>query len=91
MEQTVNMNEVVQRMHVLFITLDSLRYDVAAELFSKGGTPNFQQYCASGWQQCHSPGNFTYAAHHAFFAGFFTNACIKRQSTPVVCGPFCRQ
>jgi membrane-anchored protein YejM (alkaline phosphatase superfamily) len=70
MEQTVNMNEVVQRMHILFITLDSLRYDVAAELFSKGATPNFQHYCAGGWQQCHSPGNFTYAAHHAFFAGF---------------------
>ena len=29
------MNEVVQRMHVLFITLDSLRYDVSTELFKK--------------------------------------------------------
>lgn len=70
MEQTVNMNDVVKRMHVLFITLDSLRYDVAAALFSQAATPNFQRYCAGGWQKCHSPGNFTYAAHHAFFAGF---------------------
>lgn len=23
-----------------------------------------------GWEERHSPGNFTYAAHHAFFAGF---------------------
>lgn len=70
MEQLVNMNEVVKRMNILFVTLDSLRYDVAHELFSEGKTPNFQTYCNTGWQKCHSPGNFTYAAHHAFFAGF---------------------
>jgi len=66
----MNMNEVVKRMHVLFVTLDSLRYDVAAALFSEARTPHFQQYLPDGWQKCHSPGNFTYAAHHAFFAGF---------------------
>src|SRR5688572_28790849 len=70
MEQTINMKEVVQHMHVLFVTLDSLRYDVAAALFSESRTPHFQRYCSTGWQKCHSPGNFTYAAHHAFFAGF---------------------
>jgi membrane-anchored protein YejM (alkaline phosphatase superfamily) len=70
MEQTVDMNDVVKRMHVLFITLDSLRYDVAAKLFNAKATPHFQRYCNAGWQLCHSPGNFTYAAHHAFFAGF---------------------
>jgi membrane-anchored protein YejM (alkaline phosphatase superfamily) len=70
MEQSINMKEVVQHMHVLFVTLDSLRYDVAAALFNEARTPHFQQYCAAGWQKCHSPGNFTYAAHHAFFAGF---------------------
>ncbi|OQP41132.1 metalloenzyme domain-containing protein [Niastella yeongjuensis] len=64
------MNEVVARMHVLFVTLDSLRYDVAAALFSEAATPNFQQHIPEGWQHCHSPGSFTYAAHHAFFAGF---------------------
>jgi hypothetical protein len=70
MEAIPNMTEVVQSMHILFVTLDSLRYDVAAAVFSQGNTPNFQQYCPEGWQRCHSPGNFTYAAHHAFFAGF---------------------
>jgi hypothetical protein len=64
------MTEVVKHMHVLFITLDSLRYDVAAALFNEGKTPHFQQLIPDGWQHCHSPGSFTYAAHHAFFAGF---------------------
>jgi hypothetical protein len=70
MDTAVNMNEIVQRMHILFVTLDSLRYDVADALFRQGYTPNFRQYLPGGWQRCHSPGNFTYAAHHAFFAGF---------------------
>ncbi len=70
MVTTVNMNEIVKRMHILFVTLDSLRYDVADDLFKKAQTPNFQQCCPDGWQRCHSPGSFTYAAHQAFFAGF---------------------
>jgi hypothetical protein len=70
MEQAIDMNSVVKHMHVLFVTLDSLRYDVAVNLFREGRTQNFQQYSPAGWQQCHSPGSFTYAAHHAFFAGF---------------------
>src|SRR4029453_7157680 len=31
------------------------------------------------WEERHSPGNFTYAAHHAFFAGFLP--------TPISPGP----
>jgi len=69
-EHPDNMKEVVEQMNVLFVTLDSLRYDVAVALFNEGGTPNFQQHIPAGWQHCHSPGSFTYAAHHAFFAGF---------------------
>lgn len=57
-------------MHILFITLDSLRYDVADRLFHEHKTPHFQQLFPDGWQQCSSPGSFTYAAHQAFFAGF---------------------
>src|SRR5579885_721127 len=70
MDATINMNDVVQRMNVLFITLDSLRYDVACTLLQQGQTPNFQNYGVAAWQHCHTPGSFTYAAHHAFFAGF---------------------
>ncbi|HEY3807131.1 MAG TPA: STM4013/SEN3800 family hydrolase [Kofleriaceae bacterium] len=51
------------------ITLDTLRYDVAAEELAAGRTPNLARLVGS-WQRRHSPGTFTYAAHAAFFAGF---------------------
>lgn len=56
---------------VLFITLDTLRYDVAQEAWVAGRTPNFAGLLpASGWEARHTPGSFTLAAHQAFFAGF---------------------
>jgi hypothetical protein len=66
----INMNEIAKSMDILFITLDSLRYDVALDAFDKGLLPNFKNYFPEGWKKCHSPGSFTYAAHQAFFAGF---------------------
>ena len=55
----------------LFITLDTLRYDVARDALANGRTPNLAALLPGGaWEERHSPGNFTYAAHHAFFAGF---------------------
>jgi hypothetical protein len=55
----------------LFITLDTLRYDVARDALAEGRTPNLAAPLPGGvWEERHSPGNFTYAAHHAFFAGF---------------------
>lgn len=70
MDQSFNMNEIAGKMDILFITLDTLRYDVAQKLFEEGRTPNFQKYFPQGWQRCHTPASFTYAAHQAFFAGF---------------------
>lgn len=70
MAETLNIPAIAEHAHVLFITLDSLRYDVAEQLFRNGETPHFQQLFPQGWQQCSSPGSFTYAAHQAFFAGF---------------------
>jgi Sulfatase len=62
---------VVGTHDVLFITLDTLRYDVAAAALSEGRTPNFARLVGpKGWDLRHSPATFTYAAHHAFFAGF---------------------
>lgn len=63
--------------NILFVTLDTLRYDVAAELYGAGRIPNLAAVLpAGGWEKRHSPGNFTFAAHAAFFAGFFpTPAC----------------
>lgn len=56
---------------VLFVTLDTLRYDVAAALHATGRTPHLSRHLpSSGWEKRHTPGSFTYAAHAAFFAGF---------------------
>ncbi|MCG8583690.1 MAG: STM4013/SEN3800 family hydrolase [Pirellulales bacterium] len=56
---------------VLFVTLDTLRYDVAVATLERGMTPGLARLLPGGrWEERHSPGNFTYAAHHAFFAGF---------------------
>ena len=67
-----NMNDIVGSHDILLITLDTLRYDVAKNLFSEGLTPHLAKVLPeTNWEERHSPGNFTYAAHHAFFAGFF--------------------
>ena len=56
---------------VLLVTLDTLRYDVAIEALATGLTPNLAAVLPQRrWERRHSPGSFTYAAHHAFFAGF---------------------
>ncbi len=56
---------------VLFVTLDALRYDVARDALARGATPHLATHLPSGrWEERHTPGNFTYAAHQAFFAGF---------------------
>ncbi|MBW8683170.1 STM4013/SEN3800 family hydrolase [Chitinophaga rhizophila] len=75
----LNMKEVASDMNILFITLDSLRYDAAASLLQENKTPNFQKYLPQGWQRCSSPGSFTYAAHHAFFAGFLPTPAIPEK------------
>ncbi|MEU5400138.1 STM4013/SEN3800 family hydrolase [Streptomyces sp. NPDC005963] len=65
------MNEVVGHDDILFITVDTLRHDVASELCAAGRTPHLARYLPGGaWQRRHAPGNFTYASHQAMFAGF---------------------
>ncbi len=66
----LDMNEVVGKANFLFITFDTLRYDVALAEFEAGRTPNLAKLLPQGWEKRHSPGSFTYAAHSAFFAGF---------------------
>lgn len=66
-----DMNRIVGSHDLVLITLDSLRFDVAQRLWHEGRTPNLAALIGpAGWTECHSPGSFTYAAHHAFFAGF---------------------
>ena len=65
---------------IVFVTLDTLRYDVAQAQWEAGLTPNIAAHLGPrGWQKRHSPGSFTYAAHQAFFAGFLP--------TPATPGP----
>jgi hypothetical protein len=67
----MDMNAVVGSHDLLLLTLDTLRYDVAEELAAQGRTPCLSALLPGGrWEQRHSPASFTYAAHHAFFAGF---------------------
>lgn len=73
------MKSVIGKADILFVTLDTLRWDVAQTTMEQGRTPNLQKLIPGGWQLRHSPGSFTYAAHHAFFAGFLP--------TPVSPGP----
>jgi hypothetical protein len=65
---------------LLFVTLDTLRYDVAVRCLDEGRTPYLAKSLPGGvWERRHTPASFTYAAHHAFFAGFLP--------TPVTPGP----
>ncbi len=65
------MQEIVGTYDILLITLDTLRYDVAQDMWHEGRTPFLASLLPpGGWEARHTPGSFTYAAHHAFFAGF---------------------
>jgi hypothetical protein len=65
------MKALIGQADILFITLDTLRFDAAQQAWQEGRLKTLQPYLgAVGWQMRHTPGNFTYAAHHAFFAGF---------------------
>jgi hypothetical protein len=76
----INARQVVGSHDILFVTLDTLRYDVACAMLDTGRTPHLAAVLPGGrWEERHSPGNFTYAAHQAFFAGFLP--------TPVEPGP----
>jgi len=66
----INMNQIVGHKDIVFLVLDSLRYDVAIDEMNLGRTPNLAKLLPQSWEKRHSPGNFTYAAHSAFFAGF---------------------
>jgi hypothetical protein len=75
-----DMNAVVGRHDLVLVTLDTLRYDVAARLAETGRTPALCSVLPDGrWEKRHTPGSFTYAAHAAMLAGFLP--------TPAAPGP----
>lgn len=66
---------------ILMLTFDTLRYDVACELYSQGRTPNLERILPSaGWEARHAPGSFTYASHQAMFAGFLPTPSVPGKS-----------
>ncbi|GID91036.1 STM4013/SEN3800 family hydrolase [Amorphoplanes digitatis] len=74
------MRDLIGSHDLLMVTLDTLRYDVAVECLASGRTPRLAKVLPGGaWERRHTPASFTYAAHHAFFAGFLP--------TPVTPGP----
>ncbi|MBL7254989.1 STM4013/SEN3800 family hydrolase [Paractinoplanes lichenicola] len=74
------MRELIGSHDLLLVTLDTLRYDVAVAELAAGRTPTLARHLPGGrWEERHTPASFTYAAHHAFFAGFLP--------TPVTPGP----
>lgn len=74
------MKQLIGRADILFITLDTLRFDAAQQAWQEGRLKTLQPCLGSGgWEKRHTPGSFTYAAHHAFFAGFLP--------TPLGAGP----
>ncbi|MGW6457564.1 STM4013/SEN3800 family hydrolase [Streptomyces sp. NPDC055078] len=74
----INANKVIGSHNVLFVTLDSLRYDVARATLHAGRTPNIENLLPNGlWEERRTQGTFTLPAHMAFFSGFL----------PVLSGP----
>lgn len=56
---------------ILFVTLDSLRHDVAHRTLEEGRTPRLSQLLPGGqWERRQTPGTFTLPAHMAYFSGF---------------------
>lgn len=76
------MKHAIGRHDVLFLTLDTLRHDVAVEALEAGELPVLSRWIEA-WEARDSPGTFTFAAHMAFFAGFLP--------TPRTPGPHVRE
>ncbi|MBB5869008.1 hypothetical protein F4553_002387 [Allocatelliglobosispora scoriae] len=70
------MKSLIPSHDLAFITLDTLRYDTATQQAAQGRTPNLSK--AATWEKRHTPASFTYAAHHAFFAGFLPTPATPR-------------
>ncbi|MFJ5265978.1 STM4013/SEN3800 family hydrolase, partial [Streptomyces sp. NPDC088387] len=65
---------------ILFVTLDSLRYDVATAALDAGQTPNLARLLPNGtWERRWTPGTFTLPAHMAFFSGFLPKLPTPQQ------------
>jgi hypothetical protein len=68
----IDVAEIINsRTSILFVTLDSLRYDSARNAYDAGMTPHLAALLPpGGWERRQTPGTFTLPAHMAFFSGF---------------------
>ncbi|MEU9370448.1 STM4013/SEN3800 family hydrolase [Streptomyces avermitilis] len=67
---------------ILFVTLDSLRHDVAHRALEEGRTPRLAGLLPGGqWERRQTPGTFTLPAHMAFFSGFLPKLPQPKQPT----------
>ncbi len=65
-----DMNGTIGSHDLIWVVIDALRHDVADHEMRAGNTPNLAALFPGGWEKRHTPGNFTFPAHQAFFAGF---------------------
>ena len=55
-----DMHAIVGSHDIVFITLDTLRYDVAQALYEAGELPVLGRFLSpGGWERRHSPATFT--------------------------------
>ena len=85
----INANKIVGSHNILFMTLDTLRLDVAYDAMRQGLTPNLKSVLPNGeWEHRHTPGSFTFAAHQAFFAGFLPTPAAPGQHARLFAAKF---
>ncbi len=80
------MNEICRSHDILMLVLDTLRFDVATAEWREGRTPVLARLLPQGWEERHSPGSFTLAAHQAFFAGFLPTPARPGEAPPRLFG-----
>jgi hypothetical protein len=81
--EVINAAEIIHtETNILFVTLDSLRYDVARTALDEGLTPALAGLLPEGgWELRQTPGSFTLPAHTAYFSGFLPKLPQPEQPT----------
>jgi len=85
MSKAVDLNAIVGTHDILWVVLDSLRYDVARTSLAAGETPHLGAIVGE-WEERHTPSTFTWPAHHAFFSGFLPTPA-RRPRAPRLFAP----
>ena len=79
--ETFPFSNMVGTHDLVWIVLDSLRFDVAQRAHERGDTPNLSALFPRGWECRHAPGTFTLPSHAAMFSGFLPTP-IDRPKAP---------